>query len=57
MPAAVGTFAASVEVRTETSLEAPAADLSEVQQTVVLRILQEALALYRQLRRGELRRA
>ena len=40
---AVGTFAASVELRTETSLEGPGSDLNEMQQTVVLRILQEAL--------------
>jgi two-component system sensor histidine kinase DegS len=39
----VGTFASSVELRTETSLEAPASNLTEMQQTVVLRILQEAL--------------
>ncbi len=39
----VGTFASSVEVRVETSLEAPGDALSEMQQTVVLRILQEAL--------------
>ena len=39
----VGTFGASVELRTETALEAPSVDLSEMQQTVVLRILQEAL--------------
>jgi two-component system sensor histidine kinase DegS len=39
----VGTFTASVELRTETSLEGPGGDLSEMQQTVVLRILQEAL--------------
>jgi signal transduction histidine kinase len=40
---AVGTFASSVEVRTETWLDAPADLLSEVQQVVVLRVLQEAL--------------
>jgi two-component system sensor histidine kinase DegS len=39
----VGTFTQGVETRTETSLQAPGGDLSEMQQTVVLRILQEAL--------------
>jgi two-component system sensor histidine kinase DegS len=39
----VATFAASTEVRTETSLTAQADVLTEMQQTVVLRILQEAL--------------
>jgi two-component system, NarL family, sensor histidine kinase DegS len=40
---AIATFASSVEVRTETLLDAPAGALSEMQQVVVLRVLQEAL--------------
>ncbi len=40
---AVDTFTSSVEVRTETDLEGPAEALSEMQQVVVLRVLQEAL--------------
>ncbi len=40
---AVSTFASSVELRTEILLEAPEEALTELQQVVVLRVLQEAL--------------